>query len=187
MSLDEMSAEMQKVRRLTSKPFGVDLLAPLTERPEEEARRIIEGGATCLIAGPGMPSRVLRQCHDARMLLFSVCTTVRQAVEAERAGCDAIIAQGTEAGGHTGAVGTMALVPQVVDHVQVPVIAAGGIFDGRGLVAALALGCAGVWIGTRFVACTEARAAPTYQDAILRTRKATPSCRAVGRAKPCGP
>ncbi len=93
---------------------------------------------------------------------------MRQAIEAEQVGCDGVIAQGTEAGGHTGLVGTMALLPQVVDAVRIPVVAAGGLYDGRGLVAAMALGCAGVWVGTRFIACTEARGAHAYKDAILR-------------------
>lgn len=79
-----------------------------------------------------------------------------------------IIAQGSEAGGHTGSVGAFALLPQAVDAVSIPVVAAGGVFDGRGLVAALAFGCEGVWIGTRFVASKEARAAKVYQDAILK-------------------
>ncbi|HVU85967.1 MAG TPA: nitronate monooxygenase [Pirellulales bacterium] len=171
MALDELSAEMQKVRALTSKPFGVDLLAPMTDNPEDEAQRIIDGGVTCFVTGPGLPSRVIRLYQKAAILVFCVCTTVRQAVEAEDAGCDAVVAQGTEAGGHTGAVGTMALCPQVVDRVKIPVIAAGGIYDGRGLAAALALGCEGVWIGTRFVACHEARAAKAYQGSILRANE----------------
>ncbi len=171
MSIEEMSAEMVKVRQLTSRPFGIDLLAPNTNKPEEEARRIIDGGASCLVTDVDMPSKVIRLCREAGVLVFYVCSTVRHAILAEQAGCDAIIAQGTEAGGHTGAVGTMALVPQVVDNVKVPVIAAGGIYDGRGLAAALALGGEGVWVGTRFVACAEARGADAYKDAILRQRK----------------
>jgi enoyl-[acyl-carrier protein] reductase II len=171
MTIDEMSAEMAKVRRLTSKPFGVDLLTPITDKPEEEARRIIDGGASCFIAGLGLPTRVIQMCHDAGVLVFNVCGTVRHAILAEQAGCDAVIAQGTEGGGHTGHVGAMALWPQVVDNVKVPVIAAGGIFDGRGIVAAMALGCEGVWVGTRFVVCSEARGAQKYKEAILRANE----------------
>ncbi len=186
MALDELSAEMQKVRALTNRPFGVDLLSPITDKPEEEMQRIIDGGASCYITGQALPPRLIRMCHESGVLVFSVCTTVRQAVEAEDAGCDAIVAQGTEAGGHTGTVGTMALCPQVVDHVRVPVVAAGGIYDGRGLAAALALGCEGVWMGTRFVACVEARAAKIYQESILRATQAMRSSRAAGRANRCG-
>jgi enoyl-[acyl-carrier protein] reductase II len=171
MSLDEMSAEMARVHTLTSQPFGLDLLTPITDNPEDEARRIIDGGANCFIAGLGMSSKVIRMCHEAKVLVFNVCSTVHHAMMAEEAGCDAVIAQGTEAGGHTGAVGTMALLPQVVDRVKVPVIAAGGIYDGRGLAAALALGCEGVWIGTRFVACSEARGSAAYKQAILQANE----------------
>ena len=100
-----------------------------------------------------------------------MCGKVRHAIAAAEAGCDLVIAQGTEAGGHTGTVATMPLVPQIVDAVgdRIPVVAAGGIFDGRGLAAALALGADGVWLGTRFIATPEARASPGYKDALLRT------------------
>jgi len=93
---------------------------------------------------------------------------VSHAVRAEEAGADVVVAQGTEAGGHTGEIGVLALVPQVVDTVKIPVLAAGGIVDGRGVVAALALGAQGVVIGTRFIASREATAAPSYQQAIVR-------------------
>ena len=98
-----------------------------------------------------------------------MCGKVRHAMAAVEAGCDLVVAQGTEAGGHTGTVATMPLVPQIVDAVgdRVPVVAAGGIFDGRGLAAALALGADGVWIGTRFIATPEARSALGYKDALL--------------------
>jgi enoyl-[acyl-carrier protein] reductase II len=171
MTLEEMSAEMVKVRKLTDKPFGVDLLTPISDTPEEEARRIIDSGASCFIVDLGWPAKVIRMCHDAGVLVMNVCSTVRHAILAEQAGCDAIVAQGTEAGGHIGAVGAMALLPQVADAVKIPVVAAGGIFDGRGMVAALALGCDGVWVGTRFVACAEARGAAAYKDAILRANE----------------
>ena len=100
-----------------------------------------------------------------------MCGKVRHAIAAVEAGCDFVIAQGTEAGGHTGTVATMPLVPQIVDAVgdRVPVVAAGGIFDGRGLAAAIALGADGVWIGTRFIATPEARTVRGYKDALLRT------------------
>ena len=98
-----------------------------------------------------------------------MCGKVSHAVQAVDAGCDIVVAQGTEAGGHTGQVATMALVPQVVDAVghRVPVVAAGGIFDGRGLAAALSLGADGIWVGTRFIATPEAQAVPGYKERIL--------------------
>jgi enoyl-[acyl-carrier protein] reductase II len=105
-----------------------------------------------------------------------MCGKVRHAKAAVAAGCDIIIAQGTEAGGHTGTVATMPLVPQVVDAIgdRVPVVAAGGIFDGRGLAAALALGADGVWIGTRFIATPEAHTVDGYKDARCRATTTTP-------------
>ena len=92
---------------------------------------------------------------------------VKHAVKAAEAGCDVIIAQGTEGGGHTGSVASVALWPQVVDAVPIPVVAAGGLFDGRGLAAALAFGCVGVWMGTRFIASVEAHAGQAYKEAIV--------------------
>jgi enoyl-[acyl-carrier protein] reductase II len=171
MGSDELVAEMQAVRDATDKPFGVDLLAAMPDRMLDDVHRIVEGGATLFVAGLGVPRDVIDACHRGNVLVASMCGKVRHAVAAVEAGCDFVIAQGTEAGGHTGTVATMPLVPQIVDAVgaRVPVVAAGGIFDGRGLAAALALGADGVWLGTRFVATPEARAVPGYKEALLRT------------------
>ena len=108
-------------------------------------------------------------CHEAGLLVVNMCGKVSHAVAAVDAGCDIVVAQGTEAGGHTGLVATMPLVPQVVDAVgdRVPVVAAGGIVDGRGLAAALALGADGVWIGTRFIATPEARVVSGYREGLM--------------------
>ena len=168
MSPDEITDELARVRSLTDKPFGVDLLHAMNDNPVEEVRRIIDGGATSFAAGLGVPKRVIGMCHEAGLKVITVTATVKHAKMAAEAGCDMIVAQGSEAGGHTGSVGAFALLPQAVDAVSIPVIAAGGIFDGRGLVAALAFGCEGVWIGTKFVASKEARAAQVYKQAILQ-------------------
>jgi enoyl-[acyl-carrier protein] reductase II len=167
LALDDLSAEIARVRKLTDKPFGVDLLTAMNDNPTEEVERIIDGGATSLVAGLGVPAKVVERCHQAGLLVISMAGRVKHAVMAEQAGCDIVVAQGAEAGGHTGTVGGMALWPQIVDAVRIPVAGAGGIFDGRGLVAALAFGCQGVWIGTRFIATHEARAAETYRQAIV--------------------
>ena len=171
MGSDEMVDEMRRVRELTAKPFGVDLLAALPERMIDDIDRVVRGGATLFVAGLGVPRDVVQACHDGSVLVASMCGKVRHAVAAVEAGCDLVIAQGTEAGGHTGTVATMPLVPQIVDAVsgRVPVVAAGGIYDGRGLAAALGLGADGVWIGTRFIATPEARTVAGYKDALLRT------------------
>lgn len=164
---DQITDELARVRSLTKKPFGVDLLHAMNDNPTEEVQRIIEGGATSFAAGLGVPKRVIGMCHEAGLKVITVTASVKHARMAAEAGCDLIVAQGSEAGGHTGSVGAFALLPQAVDAVSIPVVAAGGIFDGRGLVAALAFGCEGVWIGTRFVASKEARAAQVYKRAIL--------------------
>lgn len=159
--------QMRQVRDLTDKPFGVDLLAAVPDALEKSVDIIIAEGARCFIAGLGVPSGIIGRLHAAGVLVFSMCGTVAHAVKAEAAGCDAVVAQGTEAGGHTGLVAGMALIPQVVDAVRIPVVAAGSIVDGRGLAAALAFGAQGVWVGTRFIASREAHAGPVYKQAIV--------------------
>jgi enoyl-[acyl-carrier protein] reductase II len=169
MSSEQMEAEMRGVRELTDKPFGVDLLAALPDRMVDDARKIVAGGASLFVAGLGVPRDVIKICHDGNVLVASMCGKVRHAIAAVEAGCDFVIGQGTEAGGHTGTVATMPLIPQIVDAVgdRVPVVAAGGIFDGRGLAAALTLGADGVWLGTRFIATPEARTVAGYKEALL--------------------
>ena len=169
MPFDRMTAEIAEIRRRTDRPFGVDLLTALPGDMEAQVEAIIAGGSTLFVAGLGVPRQVVDLCHRNGVLVASMCGRVRHAVAAVEAGCDIVIAQGTEAGGHTGLVATMPLVPQVVDAVgdRVPVVAAGGIFDGRGLAAALTLGADGVWIGTRFIATPEAHVVSGYREALV--------------------
>ena len=150
MSSDQLAEEIALTKAATSKPFGVDLLTAFPDSLVKNVELLIEGGATTFVAGLGVPTHVVDLCHRNNVLVVSMCGKVEHARRAVDAGCDLVVAQGTEAGGHTGTVATMPLVPLIVDAVgaQVPVVAAGGIFDGRGLAAALALGADGVWIGT---------------------------------------
>jgi len=173
MSSDQLAREMLATRALTDRPFGVDLLTAFPDTLVGNVELLIEGGASAFVAGLGVPSRVVELCHDHNVLVISMCGKVEHARRAVDAGCDIVVAQGTEAGGHTGTVATMPLVPLVVDAVgsAAPVVAAGGIFDGRGLAAALALGADGVWVGTRFIATPEARALPGYRERILESRE----------------
>jgi len=164
---ERIREEMRAVRRITSKPFGVDLLAALPDQVNAAIDVIIDEGATAFIAGLGVPKPVIERCHDAGVKVMVLCGKLSHALAAEAAGCDAVVAQGTEAGGHTGSIAALALVPQTVDAVRIPVLAAGSIVDGRGLAAALALGAQGVWMGTRFIASEEARAARTYKQRII--------------------
>lgn len=168
----EIRNEMRKVRGLTDKPFGVDLLAALPDQVMASIDVIIDEGASSFIAGLGVPGPVIRRCHDAGVKVMVVCGKVKHAVAAEDAGCDAVVAQGTEAGGHTGQVAGISLIPQTVDAVDIPVLAAGSIVDGRGLVAALGFGAQGVWMGTRFIASEEANAAKEFKEQILRAEGA---------------
>jgi enoyl-[acyl-carrier protein] reductase II len=173
MSADVLVAEMAAVRALTDRPFGVDLLAVMGDELLHRVRILIDGGASLFVAGLGVSVDAIDLCHRHGVLVANMCGKVVHAERAVASGCDLVIAQGTEAGGHTGLVATMPLVPQIVDAVgdRVPVVAAGGIFDGRGLAAALALGAEGAWIGTRFIATPEARSVPGYKEALLRAHE----------------
>ncbi len=172
MTPHQIGEQMARVRDLTDKPFGVDLLTAQPESLTASVDVIIKGGAKAFIAGLGVPVAIVDQLKQAGVVVMCMAGNVRHAVKAAEAGCDVVIAQGTEAGGHTGSVASVALWPQVVDAVDVPVVAAGGLFDGRGLAAALAFGCVGVWMGTRFIASNEAHAGQPYKDAILAMSEA---------------
>jgi enoyl-[acyl-carrier protein] reductase II len=171
MKTDELVDEINRVKTITKKPFGVDLLAALPTQIEEGVKAVVEGGARIFVAGLGVPRDAIDYLHKHNVLVGSMCGKVRHAEAALASGCDFVVAQGTEGGGHTGTVATMALVPQVVDAVgdKIPVVAAGGLFDGRGLAASLALGADGVWVGTRFIATPEARAVRGYKETLVAT------------------
>ncbi|HEY6428906.1 MAG TPA: nitronate monooxygenase [Acidimicrobiales bacterium] len=173
MGNELMVAEMSAVRAATDKPFGVDLLTAMPGGLTDQVKLVIDGGASAFVAGLGVPTEVVDLCHRNDVIVVSMCGKVEHAVRAVEAGCDLVVAQGTEAGGHTGQVASLPLVPQVVDAVgdRVPVVAAGGIFDGRGLAAALTLGADGIWVGTRFIATPEARGVLGYKEKLLSSRE----------------
>jgi enoyl-[acyl-carrier protein] reductase II len=168
MTVEELAEEIALTKAATKKPFGVNI--PLL-RPDAEALidTTIAGGAAAVVSSAGNPKRFTQKIHDAGLKVVHVSPNVGLAAKAETAGVDAIVGEGIEAGGHDGfdEITTMALIPQLVKWVQVPVIAAGGIADARGFVAALALGAQGVQMGTRFAATFEARAHRNFKEAIL--------------------
>lgn len=166
-SPDFIASQMARVKELTDKPFGVDLLAADPGSLEKSVDVIIEGGADSFVAGLGVPLPIMKKLKDAGVKVMVVGGAVKHAIKAEQAGCDAVILQGGEGGGHTGLVGTLPLVAQAVEAVDIPVVAAGGIYDGRGLAAALSLGAVGVWMGTRFIASAEAHAAQSYKETVV--------------------
>ena len=169
--------EIRIAKAETDKPFGVDILFAKTagggatiEAYEREVRAHIdvtfEEGVPVIVSGLGNPGAIVPQAHAAGMKVMALVGTARQAQAVERSGVDAVIASGHEGGGHVGRIGTIVLVPRVVDVVRIPVLAAGGLADGRGLAAALALGAVGVWMGTRFIATVEARGHDNYKRRI---------------------
>jgi enoyl-[acyl-carrier protein] reductase II len=177
MSPARLREEIQIVKTETDKPYGVDILFAKTsgggatiEAYEREVRAHIDvafdENVPVIVSGLGDPGAIVPQARAAGIKVMALVGTARQAKAVERSGVDAVIASGHDGGGHVGRIGTMALVPRVVDQVRIPVVAAGGLADGRGLVAALALGAVGVWMGTRFIATMEARGHDNYKRRI---------------------
>ena len=161
--------EIRKTKELTDKPFGVNVML-LNPNAPEVAQVVIEEGVKVVTTGAGNPGKFIEAWKEAGVIVIPVVASVAMAKMMVRAGADAVVAEGMESGGHIGAQTTMTLVPQVVDAVEVPVIAAGGIADGRGVAAARILGAEGVQLGTRFVASEESIAHPNYKERILKAR-----------------
>ncbi len=168
--LSWVAEQLAHIRAHTDRPFGVNV--PLFNTVADELiAYCLEQRVPVLTTGAGNPAPYVEPAKAAGVTFIPVVASVQLARRLERAGVDAIIAEGEESGGHIGSVTTMALLPQVVDAVSIPVIAAGGIGDGRGLAAALALGAAGVQMGTRFVCTTECIAHDNYKQAILKANE----------------
>ncbi|HJU90416.1 MAG TPA: nitronate monooxygenase [Gemmatimonadaceae bacterium] len=165
-SADELRREIARVRDLTDRPFAVNFLVSRID--EDGFETALEAHPAVISLALGDPGNRVKRAHDAGARVMHQVHTVRQALEAAERGVDAIIAQGTEAGGNCGDVSTVTLVPQVVDAVApIPVLAAGGIADGRGFAAALVLGAQGINIGTRFLASLEARCGEGWKRAVV--------------------
>lgn len=166
---DVIREEIKKAKKLTNKPFGVNIML-MSPFAEDIVDIICDEGVPVVTTGAGNPGKYLEKLKKHNVKVIPVVPTVSLAVRLERQGVDAVIVEGTEAGGHIGELTTMALVPQVVDAVNIPVIAAGGIGDGRGFLAALSLGADGVQIGTRFVCSTESIVHENYKEAIIKSK-----------------
>lgn len=170
MPPDALRKEIRRAKELTSRVFGVNvmLMSPFVK---EVMQVVVEERVQVVTTGAGNPGEYIPALKAIGARIIPVVASVALAKRLERIGVDALIAEGHESGGHVGEVSTMALVPQVVDAVSIPVIAAGGIADARGVVAALALGAHGVQIGTRFVATTECTAHERYKEVILKAKE----------------
>lgn len=158
--------QIDLVRTLTDRPFGVNIML-MNPNAAQIAALLAEKRVPVITSGAGSPGKYMESWKEAGCIVMPVVASTALAKRMERAGADAIVAEGSEAGGHIGELTTMALVPQVVDSVCVPVVAAGGIADGRGMAAAFMLGAEGVQMGTRFLVAEECRAADAYKDKVL--------------------
>jgi enoyl-[acyl-carrier protein] reductase II len=161
--------EIRKCKALTDRPFGVNVML-LNPNAEDVARVVVEEGVQVVTTGAGNPAKFMGLWKEAGVKVIPVVASVAMAKLMERAGADAVVAEGMESGGHIGSTTTFALVPQVVDAVKIPVIAAGGIADGRGLAAARMLGAEAVQMGTIFVAAKESIVHENYKEKIIKAK-----------------
>lgn len=159
--------EICKCKELTDRPFGVNIMLQAPNAPEI-ARMVIEEGVKILTTGAGSPAQYMAAWKEAGIKVIPVVASVALALKMQSAGADAVVAEGAESGGHVGELHTMSLVPQVVDAVEIPVIAAGGICDGRGAAAAFMLGADAIQVGTRFLSAEECNVHEAYKEKILK-------------------
>lgn len=171
MNLDSkwLKEEIKKAKDLTDKPFGVNIML-MSPFADEVAQTVITEGVKVVTTGAGRPTKYMKDWLDAGICVIPVIPSTAMAKMVERAGATAVIAEGGESGGHVGDLSTMTLVPQVCDAVNIPVIAAGGIADGRGIAASFMLGAEGVQVGTRFLVAKECNVHSVYKEKILRAR-----------------
>jgi enoyl-[acyl-carrier protein] reductase II len=167
--IDYLRNEIRKTKTLTDKPFGVNIML-MSPNADDLAQLVIDEKVPFVTTGAGNPAQYMKAWKEANIKVIPVVATVNLAKRMERSGADAIIAEGTESGGHIGENTTMCLLPQVVDAVSVPVIGAGGIADGRGIAACTMLGAEGVQVGTRFLASEEAQINPVYKELVVKAK-----------------
>ncbi|MCB6415639.1 enoyl-[acyl-carrier-protein] reductase FabK [Faecalimonas umbilicata] len=161
--------QIQEAKKLTDKPFGVNIML-MSPYADDVAKVVVEEGVKVVTTGAGSPEKYMKMWKEAGVKVIPVVASVALAKRMERCGADALVAEGTEAGGHIGENTTMVLVPQVADAVSIPVIAAGGIADGRGVAAAFMLGARGVQLGTHFVVTKESIVHENYKDRIIKAK-----------------
>ena len=161
--------EIRKCKELTDKPFGVNIRL-LNPNADDVAKIVVEEGVQVVTTGAGNPGKYMEQWKAAGVAVIPVVASTAMAIMMERAGADAVVAEGMESGGHIGVTTSFALIPQVVDAVKIPVIAAGGIADGRGMAAAFMLGAEGIQMGTRFVAAKESIVHAAFKEKIIKAK-----------------
>ena len=161
--------QIREAKKLTDKPFGVNIML-MNPSADDIAKVVVEEGVKVVTTGAGNPEKYMEEWKKAGIKVIPVVASVALAKRMEKCGADAVVAEGTEAGGHIGELTTMVLVPQVRDAVSIPVIAAGGVADGRGMAAAFMLGADGVQIGTHFVVTKECIVHQNYKDCILKAK-----------------
>lgn len=166
---DWVREQVREAKKLTDKPFGVNIML-MSPYADEVAKVIVEEGVKVVTTGAGNPEKYMPMWKEAGVKVVPVVASVAHAKRMERCGADAVVAEGCEAGGHIGETTTMVLVPQIVDAVNIPVIAAGGIADGRGMAAAFMLGAKGVQVGTHFVVADESQVHENYKNMIIKAK-----------------
>ncbi|MCR5250051.1 MAG: enoyl-[acyl-carrier-protein] reductase FabK [Lachnospiraceae bacterium] len=175
--------EICKCRELTDRPFGVNIML-LNPNADEVAKIVTEEGVKVVTTGAGNPGKYMELWKNAGVKVIPVVASTAMAVMMERAGADAVVAEGMESGGHIGVTTSFALIPQVADAVSIPVIAAGGIADGRGMAAAFLLGAEGIQMGTRFVAAKESIVHPAYKERIIKAKDIDSTVTGTGTGHP---
>ncbi|MGN0318075.1 MAG: nitronate monooxygenase [Lachnospira sp.] len=169
MNAEMLRENIRKCKELTDKPFGVNLML-MNPAADEMAEIVVEENVKIVTTGAGNPAKYMPSWKEAGIMVIPVVSSTLLAKKMEQCGADAVVAEGTESGGHVGEMTTMALVPQVVDAVSIPVIAAGGIADGRQLAAAFALGAVGVQLGTVLLGSVECPIHEAYKEAVLKAK-----------------